>query len=608
MKHDFSGYATKANTRCSDGRTIMPDAFKKNDGLKVPLVWQHGHSDPTNVLGHALLENRDDGVYAYGYLNATEKANTAKNLIKHGDIVAMSIYANDLVENSNRVIHGNIREVSLVLSGANPGALIDSVNIQHSDGSIEELDGDAIIYSGESLAHEENSESKTENKEGTKMEKTVQDVIDSMSQEQKDVLFFLVGSAAEGDDFEDDDVEHDDLDEEGSYMGNVFESNNQNSYKPVLSHSDIQNIMEDAKKLGSLRESVLMHAEDYGITNIEVLFPEAKALEKTPELINKRVEWVDKVLQSTSKSPFTRIKSISADITMDTARAKGYIKGNMKKEEFFSLSHRKTGPTTIYKKQKLDRDDIIDITDFDIVAWIRAEMRLKLDEEIARAILIGDGRDVEDEDKIPETNIRPIAKDHEFYTHRVEVAANLKGDPLIEAIAAERRHYKGSGTPTFYTTEDVLNGMLWQRDKMDRRIYMSESEVAAALRVKEIVVVDHIEEEKGLVGILVNLQDYTVGVNKGGAISMFEDFDIDFNQHKYLLETRMTGTLTKHKTAMAIWRKTGSSAASTDGPTDKVDWANHPEDTRHRNKKKTEPGSGHGSQGVSDTSSETSDS
>lgn len=563
MTADFSGYATKVGLKCSDGRTIMPNAFEGNDGAKVPLVWQHSHNEPSNVLGHAMLENREDGVYAYGFFNDTPAAQQAKALVQHGDISALSIYANNLVEKSKQVMHGVIREVSLVLSGANPGALIDNVTIRHSDGDIDVLDDEAVIYTGEVLMH---GDSLYHEDDADDNERTIEDVYNEMTEEQQDVVNYLVGLAATSDpeDYDDnveddEDVEHDGLD--GGYMThNVFESNGVASDRPTLSHSQIEEIMEDAKKTGSLKEAFLAHAEQYGIGNIDILFPDAKTLRNTPDFVQRRNEWVSSVLSGTQHSPFNRIKSIAADITQDEARAKGYIKGKMKKEEFFELTKRITTPTTIYKKQKLDRDDIIDITDLDVVAWLKMEMRMMLDEELARAILIGDGREVDHDDKINEKNIRPIAKDNSFYTHRVTVASDVAPDVLEDNILRSRKFYKGTGTPTFYTTEDVLSDLLLQKDKMGRRIYSSQSELESALRVSKIIPCEVLEATPELLGIMVNLTDYTVGATRGGEVSMFDDFDIDYNQYKYLMETRVCGTLTRPKSAIAFWKQKGTKA------------------------------------------------
>ena len=558
-KFDFSGWATKANLKCSDGRTIMKDAFKDNDGKSVPLVWNHQHNDPTNVLGHALLQNRDEGVYAYCTFNDSEAGKTGKLLVQHGDVCALSIWANQLKQNLNNVVHGNIREVSLVLAGANPGAFIDSI-IMHG----EESDEDAIIYTGEDivLSHSNESEDKkmdeTDNNVETNKEETVADVFNTLSEKQKNVVYAIIGQALE---------EGEESDNEESEGGNEMKHNvfdqTEEKKNDVLSHDAMNAIISDGKRFGSLKESFLAHADEYGIKQIDYLFPEAKSLNNPPEFIKRETDWVSKVMNGVHRTPFSRIKSSFADITADEARAKGYIKGNLKKEEVFTLLKRSTTPTTIYKKQKLDRDDIIDITDFDVVAWLKSEMRMMLNEEIARAILIGDGRLSSSDDKINEQNIRPIASDAELYSVRVpvNVAASAttddKAKAMIRAAVKARKEYKGSGNPTFFTTEDWLTDALLLEDTMGHRLYKNESDVAAAMRVSNIVTVPVMEGAKGpnggdLIGIIVNLNDYNVGADKGGAINMFDDFDIDYNQQKYLIETRCSGALTKPYSALVL--------------------------------------------------------
>ena len=597
MKPDFSGYATKAGLRCSDGRTIMQDAFVNNDGETVPLVWQHGHNDPGNVLGHAVLENRKDGVYARGFFNKTKSGQQAKDLVIHGDVKALSIYANNLVERNKNVIHGAIREVSLVLSGANPGALIDNVSVRHADGGVETLDGDAIIYTGLSLTHSDDEED-SEDSEGdadmatdnqndnndsgdnSASEKTVKDVFDALTEEQKNVVYFMIGAALEdaGVDTDDDDSDDsDDSDEDDeleqfnntpyithqeafNMSRNVFEMANgstRGSNQKSLSHSELDTILTHAQRHGSLKDAFLEHADDYGIQDIDFLFPDAKNITDKPEFIARRMEWVKGVLDGTKKSPFSRVKTVFADITADEARAKGYVKGNLKKEEVIKLLKRKTTPTTIYKKQKLDRDDIVDITDLDVIAWIKAEMRLMLDEEIARAVLIGDGRSVIDEDKIDEDSVRPIAHDDDMYAHQVTLPSNISTVDLIEQIIRARSVYRGSGQPVMYTTLPFLTDMLLLKDKLGRRIYTSDEELAKAFMVSKIVTVEAMEAEPDVSAILVNLNDYTIGADSGGKISMFDDFDIDYNQHKYLIETRISGALTKPKSAVVIRREEG---------------------------------------------------
>lgn len=575
-KYDFSGWATRNDLKCSDGRTIRKDAFKNNDGQTVPLVWNHQHNDPLNVLGHALLKNRDQGVYAYCTFNDTEAGQNAKLLVQHGDVKALSIYANQLQQQGPNVLHGAIREVSLVLAGANPGAFIDSV-ICHG----EESDEEAIIYTGEEIslyhaddnkktAEESGKKAKKEEKpmaEETKKEtqnedETIQDVVDSMTDKQRTVMEALIGMAIQEQGVADETEESEGGNEEMKH--NLFDQDQQE--ENVLSHSDIEAIFTDAKRYGSLKDSFLAHTQDYGIENIDFLFPEAKSLNNPPEFIKRDTDWVQKVMQKVHHTPFSRIKSSFADITEDQARAKGYIRGNLKKEEVFSLLKRTTTPTTIYKKQKLDRDDVVDITDFDVVAWLKSEMRLMLDEEIARAILIGDGRLPSDDDHINETNIRPIWKDEALYTVKktIEISSkdtdDIAADKAITAIIKARKDYKGSGNPTLYTTEDFVTNCLLMKDGIGHRLYKTVDELATALRVSEIVTVPVMENttrtDSGktytLMGIMVNLADYNVGADKGGAINMFDDFDIDYNQQKYLIETRCSGALIKPFSAIVI--------------------------------------------------------
>lgn len=588
--YDFSGWATRNDLKCSDGRIIRKDAFKANDGQKVPLVWNHQHSDPNEVLGHALLENRDEGVYAYCKFNDTESGQTAKLLVQHGDVNALSIYANQLKQQGPNVMHGNIRELSLVLAGANPGAFIESI-IKHG----EESDEEGIIYTGENieLAHsgvgkpsekEETSEElkhSEESKEETKMaeepketgsEKTIGDIFNTLNEEQKNAVYAMIGQALEdkGDDSEggDEDMKH-----------NVFDDDTKNQ-ENVLSHDDMQEIISDAKRYGSMKESFLAHSTDieyasssqtYGIKTPDYLFPEAHNLNTPPEFIKREMGWVTKVMNGVHHSPFSRIKSMFADITEDDARAKGYIKGKLKKEEVFGLLKRTTTPTTIYKKQKMDRDDVIDITDFDVIAWLKSEMRMMLDEEIARAILVGDGRSTSSDDKINEMNIRPIWKDEDLFTIKaaVEVSstatADQKAKAFIRACVKSRKNYKGSGTPSLFTTEDVLTDCLLLEDANGRVIYDTEDKLRTALRVKEIITVPVMEgltrtdgesNTLSLMGIIVNLADYNVGADKGGAINMFDDFDIDYNQQKYLIETRCSGALIKPFSAISLELKT----------------------------------------------------
>ncbi len=554
-KYDFSGWATRNDIKCSDGRTIRKNAFKDNDGQTVPLVWNHSHNDPANVLGHALLENRDQGVYAYCTFNNSELGQTAKELVEHGDVTSLSIYANKLKQNGGDVIHGAIREVSLVLAGANPGAYIDSVMVHG-----EESDEEAVIFTGEniSLSHAESEtqpEEKIEEEKTMAKEKTVQDVFNELTEEQKQVVYALIGQALE---------DAQDEEDEGDYemKQNVFDNDEMNSGN-VLSHSDMMDIISDAKRYGSMKDSFLAHTQNYGIENVDFLFPEPENVNMPPTFIERDMTWVQKVMSGVHHTPFSRIKSLFADITADEARAKGYIKGKMKKEEVFSLLKRTTTPTTIYKKQKMDRDDVVDITDFDVIAWLKKEMRLLLDEEIARAILIGDGRLSSSDDKINETNIRPILTDEDLYTVKanITVATNATGSEkakaFIDEVIRSRKEYKGSGSPTLFTTEDMVTECLLLEDSLGHKLYKSEAELATTLRVKEIVTVEVMEgvQDKNshdVAGIIVNLADYNVGADKGGAVNMFDDFDIDYNQQKYLIETRCSGALIKPYSAIAL--------------------------------------------------------
>ena len=572
-KYDFSGWATKNNLKCSDGRIIMKDAFKHNDGQTVPLVWNHQHNDPLNVLGHALLENRDNGVYAYCTFNDTEAGRNAKMLVEHGDVKALSIYANQLKQKGGNVEHGMIREVSLVLAGANPGAFIDSI-LRHGEASDEE----GVIYTGEEIAlyhadENQNEKEEEDEKVENKNEKTVQDVVDSMTEEQKNVMYALIGQA-----LEDKAVEHSNIENNGGeeeMKHNVFENDNN---KQELAHADMETILKNAKRCGSLKEAVLQHADEHGdaIYNnygikpnadgegISMLFPEYKNLNNVPEFIKRDTGWVAQVMGGVHHTPFSRIKSMFADIREDEARALGYMKGDLKKEEVFSLLKRTTDPQTIYKKQKLHRDDVIDITSFDVVAWIKQEMRMMLDEEIARAILIGDGRLADDDNKIQQQHIRSIAnEDPLFAIHKDLVVAEGedKAKGFIKTVLRARKEYKGSGEPTMFLSEDMLVEMLLLEDKNGRVIYESEAALARALRVKNIVTVPvmegakNLDKTKNVLAIVVNLKDYNVGADKGGAVAMFEDFDIDYNAQKYLIETRCSGALVKPFSAIVIEEK-----------------------------------------------------
>ena len=562
IKCDFSGWATRNDLLCTDGRTIRKNAFKCNDGQKVPLVWNHNHSDPDNVLGHALLENRDEGVYAYCYFNDTESGKNAKKLVQHGDIRSLSIYANQLKQSGGDVLHGVIGEVSLVLAGANPGAFIESVMIHGSyieDSVIIGYDENIMLYHSEERKEEEKM-SGNENTKTDEKEETVADVFNTLTEKQKTVVYALIGQALDSNSK----INEDDEEGENKEMKhNVFEND---KTEDILTHSQMETIITDAKRYGSLKESFLAHASDYGIENIDYLFPDAQTINNQPGFVQRDMGWVQTVMSGVHRSPFSRIKSIFADITEDDARAKGYIKGKMKKEEVFSLLKRTTTPTTVYKKQKLDRDDALDITDFDVVAWLKAEMRMMLDEEIARAVLVGDGRLGSSDDKINEQNIRPIWTDDDFYTIKSQIDAETsatseeKAKAFIKAAIKARKNYKGSGEPSLYTTEDIVTDCLLLTDTTGRDLYDSIAQLAKKLRVKEIVIVpvmENLTRESGsdtmeLMGIIVNLKDYNVGADKGGAINMFDDFDIDYNQQKYLIETRCSGALIKPYSAIAI--------------------------------------------------------
>lgn len=599
-KYDFAGWATRVNLKCSDGRTITKDAFKNNDGQVVPLVWNHQHNDPLNVLGHALLENRDEGVYAYCEFNDTESGLAAKQLVEHGDVTALSIYANQLKQQGGNVLHGSIKEVSLVLAGANPGAFIDSI-IRHG----EESDEEAIIFSGEDISlyhaddasvpsdnseavvHADGNKENEENKQGessqmenkpaeANKEKTVQEVWDSLTEEQKTVVYAVIGQAVEN-------SKNNPEGEEEIMKQNAFDKDNTNN---TLQHADFAGVLANAKRSGSLKDAVmdsgleetLQHAVTdsgsntvtYGMADVGYLFPDARNVSNVPDFIARDMEWVAKVMRAAKHLPFSRVKSIHANITMDEARAKGYTKGNKKTEEVFALLKRTTSPTTIYKKQKMDRDDIVDITDFDVVAWLKAEMRLMLDEEIARAALIGDGRTAGSDDKISEDCIRPIYKDADLYAiHKnFELGAN-EGDAerakaFIRMAIKSRKEYKGSGNPVLFTTEDILTDCLLLEDANGRVIYETADKLKTALRVADIVTVPVMEgitregsgtlanKNLNLLGIIVNMADYSFGADKGGAVSLFDDFDIDFNQQKYLIETRCSGALTKPYSAIVI--------------------------------------------------------
>ena len=624
---DFSGYATRNDLLCGDGRTIRKNAFKDNDGKTVPLIWNHDHSNPEAVLGHALLENRDDGVYAYCKFNETVQGQNAKELVMHGDVRSLSIWANKLKQIGNDVVHGMIRELSLVLAGANPGATIDFI-MAHSDdeedGLIANWDENALVLyhsdekKGEPEVAEEKKDTKqaeggktikevfdtmneeqknvvyamigqaiedakkeavSEKKEDSeksdevkhsaeaetseKKEKTVQDVFDEFTEEQKTVVYAMIGAALEEAGVDTDDEDDDDVEGGKDNMKhNLFDAETNTNETDVLSHSEFMEITATGRKLGSLREGFIEH----GITDIEYLFPDFKSVDNVPAFVKRDDTWVADVMKAVHHTPFSRIKSVFADITEADARAKGYVKGNMKVEEIFKLLKRETVPTTIYKKQKLDRDDMIDITDFDVVAWLKTEMRMMLDEEIARAILVGDGRDSLSNDKINEQNLRPIWTDEDGYTVKatVDVTADTTDDEkakaFIKATIKSRKNYKGSGNPVMFISEDMLTNCLLLEDKNGRVIYDSMDKLATALRCKKIVsvpVMDGLKRTVGaktheLAGIYVNLADYNVGADKGGAVNMFDDFDIDYNQQKYLIETRISGALIKPYAAVAV--------------------------------------------------------
>lgn len=602
--YDFGGWATRNNIKCSDGRTILKDAFKQNDGQKVPLVWNHQHDDPNEVLGHAVLENREEGVYAYCKFNDTESGRTAKSLVANGDVDKLSIYANRLKTHMNNVMHGCIREVSLVLAGANPGAFIDTV-LTHGEGAESEEEG--IIYNnehidvlqhgdepdennekGESEMEEDKKEElkdKKEEQEDKKEEiehseeKTLEEIFNTLNEEQKNAVYTIVGQALEH--AEDDDEEGSDEDQEENDDGgeekmkhNVFENDKNDE---VLQHSEIlASAITDAKKYGSLKESVIEHAALNNITDIGKLFPDATALNKEPIMIEKDQTWVGKVMGSIKHTPFSRVKVTFGRMTEPQARAKGYIKGNKKVNIQMAALNRVVTPTTVYIKNEIDRDDVIDITDFDVVAWQKREMRKELDKELALAALLGDGRDVSDQNKINEQNIIPIVKDVDTFVINYTITSgrdyNQSGNSqsendsftkgIVRAALRSRKDYKGSGTPTFFTTEDYLTDMLLIEDQNGRRIYESIAQLALALRVKEIVTIPEMEQEayEDIVGVIVNMADYTMGADKGGSVNMFDDFDIDYNQMKYLMETRCSGALTVPYSAIVLKKAAANQA------------------------------------------------
>ncbi len=605
-KFDFAGYATKVGLKCSDGRTIMEDAFSANNGETVPLVWQHLHNDPDNILGHALLENRKDGVYAYCVFNDTKAGTTAKQLVEHGDVNSLSIYANSLIEKSKQVIHGIIREVSLVVAGANPGAKIESLAVEHADGSILEVDDEAVITTGDPIELGDLKHADSKENDG---DKTIGDIFDTLTDEQKTVVYAMISHALESsddDDTEDNkenkdtkEVKHSNIEGEDNMKKNIFEQKNQEGptdgqlTHDALTRSELQEIFKDARQsqstlknaflahgYGSIADAYMAYADHdttikhsgdgtYGITDIGMLFPDHKTLSNTPAFIKRDTDWVSKVFGAAKHVPFSRIKTVLADITAEEARARGYITGKKKEEEVITVLKRTTDPQTVYKKQRLDRDDIIDITDFDVVVWLRNEMRMMLEEEIARAQLVGDGRSPSSDDKIKEANIRPIATDDDTYTIAIDIPEASTTAQIIDELILGRKKYKGTGTPSFFTTPDINGDMLLLKDTTGRRLYNTESDLAAGIRAKEIVEVPVMENkivitkpatssvagvQKRLIGIMVNMSDYSVGADKGGNVTMFDDFDIDYNQYKYLIETRCSGALTMPHSAIAYWK------------------------------------------------------
>lgn len=582
--YDFGGWATKNNLRCADGKIIRKGAFKVNDGTKVPMVWNHVHDTPSVILGHALLENRDEGIYAHCSFNNTSAGKDAKEAVMHGDVTALSIFANNIQQVGSEVVHGAIREVSLVLAGANPGAFIESV-LAHGE-PLDEMDDEGLFYTNEplSLYHSEEGKKEEPKKDDKKddSEKTAKDVLDTLTDDQMKAVAVLVNEVVKD---AEEEIKHslEEGDEDMKY--NIFEGDPNSGQDNVLSHAAIQGIFADAKRCGSLKEAVksavengiISHSIDtngmetakgsqtYGFNDPDMLFPEYRSLNNPPEWISRDQTWVTKLMAQVHRTPFSRIKSIYADITEDEARAKGYIKGKQKKDEVFTLLKRTTDPQTVYKRQKMDRDDIIDITDFDVVAWIKAEMRLMLNEEIARAVLIGDGRLSSSDDKIQENHIRPVVSDVGLYNYQliISVDQNATMADIIEKVHDEiirsRKHYKGSGTPSFWTTEDFITESLLIKDKNGYKMYKSEAEVATALRVKEMIAVEPMENatvgEYELLGTIVNMADYNIGADKGGSIEMFDDFDIDYNQYKYLIETRCSGALVKPFSAITVLLK-----------------------------------------------------
>ena len=585
VKCDFSGYATKNDVRCSDNKVIRHGAFAAYDGKSVPLVWQHQHKDVTNVLGHADLEVREDGVYAYAHLNHSDAGRTAREMVRNGDIKAMSIYATHVKARGNDVVHGELVEVSLVLRGANPGAYIDQVSIQHGDNGdeieavmytdaqidfVSHSDDEDEDFEAEETYDVEHAEEEPEADEAESDEDdpTLGEIFEGMTDQQKTAVYAIVGQIVDADDEEaeepvEDTAHSDTTTEDTMAHQNVFEGSKTEEL-PVLTHADVEQIFADAKSCGSLKEAVLSHADNYGIKQIDTLFPDAKNLWTTPEFIKRKTDWVSSVVGAAKHSPFSRIKTQFADITADEARAKGYIKGNKKKDEVFSLLKRTTSPTTIYKKQKLDRDDILDITDFDVVTWIRGEMRIMIEEELGRAVLLGDGREASSDDKIKEDCIRPVYKEDTLYAPRVILAKETTTEDMLDSIVRAMDDYEGSGNPTWFAAPQVITEILLLKDKMGHRLFSSLSDLADYVGVSKIVKVPLMKNlvrtstKNGKVdalGIIVNMSDYTIGADKGGQLFAAEDFDISFNQYHYLLETRLSGALTKVKSAIILERK-----------------------------------------------------
>ena len=614
--YDFGGWVTKNDLKCSDGRTIKKDAFKVQDGTTVPLVWQHQHNDPENVLGHTILENRSEGVYGYSSFNNSPKAMVAKELVMHGDINAYSIYANKLMQKGGDVLHGKIIETSLVISGANPGALIDSITMTHSDGQEFGMEEDAIFYNDDYIDDKNIKEEDSMDTMKHADDKTVKDVFETLNEEQKTAVYAIIGALMETQN--EDELEQSDEEGETFMTQNIFDKKNNNEENEALIHDAFNAIMNDVKTYGTLRNSILAHAEEYGITNIEALFPDPKSVNgNVPMKIDNDQEWVNVVMNGVGKTPFSRIKSTTYDLSLPEARAKGYVKGNVKAEQYFSVARRTTTPGTIYKKQKIDRDDILDITDFDVVALIRGEMGGKWKEEAARAILVGDNRAIDDDDKIDPEHIRPIMSDASFYTikkklsvsssdfmgHKTSlgwtsthnlvtgsttqpgdeedttvsagtvtgsvssVAALTMADDVVEDIAMTMIDYRGSGNPILFTTKAIHTKLMWLRDGIGHRMYSTEAELCSALGVSKIVEVEILNEYEGVFGIIVSLKDYNVGTDRGGDLTTFESFDIDYNQHKYLVEGRMSGALIRPRSAVAIYFSDGEIVTTGINPT-----------------------------------------